>query len=265
MISKDAEYDTYKFIHLDRVHLPILKFVSSQSPQQFDIQALAEAESKNYYPILFKQIEKIDKVIYDVIQTLKYESIYDNTLIILAGDHGLSIPPKWRPGLKYALYEEHIRVPYIVKWPNWFKDPHLKGTSINKPHNATIEIYKDVLRSLNIDLPGHFANSSQTKPKYDGYAFTETIYHPKNNNYAVSVVSKDYKYWMLCNMDWQHLKLVDMVDDKLFTKDEEDMFNENLDCGSKYESEKIRMNGIAMDFLHENLELHTKLLQKHNR
>lgn len=254
LISKNAGFDSFTFAHIDRVHLPIAKFLPSQSPQIFDLQALSDANVKNFYPLLFKQIQALDKIIYDVIQTLKYESIYENTLIILTGDHGIAVPPKWKKNLNFPLYEEHIRVPYIIKWPEWCKQSEINNI-VDTPHNATVDIFMKVLKSLDIELPEYFNNSSQLNEKYNGYAFTETIFHP-HNYYAVSIVSDNIKYWMKCKMDWDNLTMQKVSDEKLFFRGSNGFINENNDKINSSRKERDYFNEIGIEFLKDNLSFY---------
>ena len=59
----------------------------------------------------YKNIEKLDKQIGIIINQLKEDSLYDNTIIFFFSDHGGPFPK-----YKRSIYETGIRVPMIAKW-----------------------------------------------------------------------------------------------------------------------------------------------------
>ena len=59
----------------------------------------------------YKNIEKLDQEIGVIINQLKEDSLYDNTIIFFFSDHGGPFPK-----YKRSIYETGIRVPMIAKW-----------------------------------------------------------------------------------------------------------------------------------------------------
>lgn len=245
-LQRFKNYNTFSFFHIDRVHQPILEFVKSQSPNLYSIDMLNAAEEGNWYPALFHQIKALDKIIHSIIETLKYESIYDETLIILTGDHGVSIPPNWKPGSDYALYDEHIRVPTIIKWPKWYSGEIGIDSS---PYNASTGIYKVVLEALGLDYPAYFSGLPQQDSQFNNFAFSETIYHPKHNNYSLGLLSEKYKYVTDYEIDWQASSLTN-INKKLFKKD-----------GFEYDDNNNLLNNMKVP---EKLDKITKLFLEKN-
>ena len=258
-IIKNKDYNSFSFFHIDRVHQPILQFVESQSPNTHSAEILAAAENGNWYPALFENIKSLDKIVYDIISTLKYENCYENTLIILTGDHGISVPPKWKPGLDYALYDEHIRVPFIVKWPNWYNKQ--RGIN-NSPNNASTNIFKIILDSLNIDPPKYYDHLPQNNKYYDKYAYSETIFHPNENNYSLAAISEKEKYVVTYEMDWTKLGINNLLSEKLFNLNKDGLsFNEedNLLLNNKINSD---IKNISKKFIMENLKFGINSIEK---
>ena len=160
------------------------------------------------------------------------------------------MPPLWVPGLDYALYDEHIRVPFIVKWPNWNKKS--KGLS-HKPFNASTNIFKIILDSLDISLPKYFNSLNQNNIEFDGYAFSETIYHPKKEDYTLAIMSEKYKYVVSYKIDWRFLKVKEMVNEQLFEISKDNvMYNENDNVSSNRKKQKT-FNEISKEFISNNL------------
>ena len=59
----------------------------------------------------YKNIEKLDKQIGVIINQLKEDSLYENTIIFFFSDHGGPFPR-----YKRSIYETGIHVPMVVKW-----------------------------------------------------------------------------------------------------------------------------------------------------
>ena len=61
----------------------------------------------------YKNIEKLDEQIGIIINQLKEDSLYENTIIFFFSDHGGPFPR-----YKRSIYETGLRVPMIAKWIN---------------------------------------------------------------------------------------------------------------------------------------------------
>jgi uncharacterized sulfatase len=93
--------------------------------------------------------EQIDDAIARIIETLKQTGQYDNTLIVyttdhgeLLGDHGL-----WNKGPFH--YEQAIRVPLIIKWPQ----QKYKGAQIDAIVSL-VDIAPTVMATCGVDIEG---------------------------------------------------------------------------------------------------------------
>ena len=98
---------------------------------------------------MYRMAHEVDATCGKIIQLLKEQNVYDNTLIIFTtdngnfhGEHGLS--EKW-----YA-YEESIRVPLIIKDPRMVST--LRGTS-NSELTLNIDLAPTLLSAANIPVP----------------------------------------------------------------------------------------------------------------
>ncbi|PCI35297.1 MAG: hypothetical protein COB60_03160 [Flavobacteriaceae bacterium] len=81
-----------------------------------------------------------------VIQALKEEGLYDNTIIIVWGDHGYHLTDhgKWRKNTGYNI---SLRSPLIIK------TPHNNKAQVVENVVKNIDIYPTLLALLNIDQP----------------------------------------------------------------------------------------------------------------
>ncbi|ALJ06465.1 choline sulfatase [Pseudalgibacter alginicilyticus] len=99
---------------------------------------LISASLADYYAL----ISHMDARIGDIIQTLKDQKLYDNTIIVFASDNGLAIGSHGLLG-KQNLYEHSIKVPLIMSGP---------GITKNQKSNALLYLY-DIFPTL-ADLCG---------------------------------------------------------------------------------------------------------------
>lgn len=64
----------------------------------------------------YAMISLVDKKVGDIIQTLKENGMYDNTIIVYSADNGLSIGSHGLMG-KQNVYEESVKLPLIISGP----------------------------------------------------------------------------------------------------------------------------------------------------
>jgi arylsulfatase A-like enzyme len=62
-------------------------------------------------------IAYIDSCLEDLLETLRRQGVYENTLVIITSDHGESFGERGLVDHGNALYQNEIRVPLIVKYP----------------------------------------------------------------------------------------------------------------------------------------------------
>ena len=220
--------DIFIFVHLTRLHGPFLSSDILQNPQLNKAEDLNSASNGNFHSLYGSQLKIFDDQIGAIVDYLKRTEQYKNTMIVLTGDHGVAMPPNWSglESVAYAHYEEHSRVPLIIKSPDWFLDsPDTKC----QPVSSQKKIFEKILESNGLSLPDYFLNLPQYRNEFKDYAICETVYHPDKDNYAISFISSTYKYWMFAKVDWESLKILSVLDEKLFKiNDEDGVVNEDL-------------------------------------
>ncbi|KGL60443.1 sulfatase, S1-51 family [Polaribacter sp. Hel1_33_49] len=126
-----------------------------------------------------------DHAVGAVVDKLKAEGIYENTIIIITSDHG-----NYNGG-KTSLYESGTKVPLMMHWPN--------GIKPNQEYNELVQ---------NIDFTPTFLNLAgiklkTVKSKLDGVSLKKVLKGTKKPvhdylffemGYARSVMTKDWKY-----------------------------------------------------------------------
>lgn len=104
------------------------------------------------------QIQKMDIQVGEIVQRLKDEGIYDNTMIVFISDNGLD---HYRG--EYWLYDRGIQVPMIIKWPKSFSRCE-KWQRCDDLVSA-IDISATVLDIAGIQVPDHFDGVSFIRPE----------------------------------------------------------------------------------------------------
>ncbi len=145
-------------------------------------------EIKDYYAM----ITHLDFEIGRIVKALKDKGIYNDTLIILVSDNGLSIGSHAFLG-KQNLYEEAIKVPLIMKGP--------KIEQNRKVTNRLFlyDIYPTLCEYLSIEIPGSVEGQSFYS------ALTSETTEERDNMYFIAldraraIIQGDYKYSLYYN------------------------------------------------------------------
>ena len=90
-----------------------------------------------------------EKLIGPLIAALKDMGLYDRTMIIFTSDHGEEFFEHHGWGHGHSLYEESLKVPLIVKFP----DSRFKGLRI-PAIVSLVDVFPTVLEELGIEYPG---------------------------------------------------------------------------------------------------------------
>ena len=140
MASRKKGFDTFKPSRIyatDEVEIPAFLPKNPRIKQ----------EMVNYY----NSVKRGDDCVGAILKSLD-ESIYSkNTIVILLSDHGMPLPYA-----KSTVYENGLRVPFIIRLPKGFKS----GTRNTKDLVSAIDIAPTILDILNISIPSHFEGTS---------------------------------------------------------------------------------------------------------
>jgi arylsulfatase len=112
---------------------------------RFDTPEKFQQYMKSYY----RMLTEMDKAIGRIIDELKNEGVYDNTIIIFMGDNGYfhgehGLADKWYP------YQESIRVPLIVYDPRLDRE---KRNAVNEEFVLNIDIAPAIIRATGENIP----------------------------------------------------------------------------------------------------------------
>ena len=127
---KDSNWNNpfFLFINLLEVHEPYIKYKSIDVWKH--TTGIKEINPKALQNLKFQyktEIEYLDKKIGEIVALLKYKNIYDNSLIIVTADHGQAFNEHGEFFHGVFLYDELIRIPLIIKYPNSAKFDNKSG------------------------------------------------------------------------------------------------------------------------------------------
>jgi arylsulfatase A-like enzyme len=143
--------------HKARPFLVYLAYNAVHAPAQAPAEDVARyrrqfPELSETRAILMAMLEHLDRGVGQVVDTLKQEGIWDNTLLFFLTDNGgaRAMDANCDPlrGNKQLNYEGGIRTPFVVSWPDRFKG----GRTIDTPITA-LDILPTALDAAAVPLP----------------------------------------------------------------------------------------------------------------
>jgi len=104
---------------------------------------------QKYMKAYYRMLTEMDAAIGDIVEELKNQGVYENTLIIFTGDNGYfhgehQLADKWYP------YEESVRVPLIIYDPRLNND---KRNTSNDKLVLNIDIAPTILNAAGLPVP----------------------------------------------------------------------------------------------------------------
>lgn len=114
-----------------------------------------DVEVPSYYPDnqiirtdiarFLTNVQTMDKQVGEIIQKLKDDGLYDNTIIFFYSDHGDGLP-----FVKRELYDRGLKVPMIIRFPNAEKSGTVDSQLI-----SFVDLAPTILSLANIPVPKH--------------------------------------------------------------------------------------------------------------
>jgi arylsulfatase len=90
------------------------------------------------------EVQRFDRYVGGVVDELKRQGVLDNTLIILLGDNGRPFPRN-----KTTVYDNGVKTPLIVHWPNG----GLKAGAVSRSLISAIDIAPAILTAAGLPVP----------------------------------------------------------------------------------------------------------------
>jgi len=150
-------------------HAPHLPCVAS--PEYAQMYKDLPLEERNYFGCISAMDEQIGRIV----QYLKDNGLYDNTIITFCSDNGPELETPGTAGnfigKKRSLHEGGIRVPSFIIWPSHFK----AGSSVEECC-STCDYLPTLLEALNIEYPdkNRYLDGQSVLPLLEGREFKRT-------------------------------------------------------------------------------------------
>lgn len=192
----------YSKIEKEDVELPdnVGRYYSKQSPlQMYNLPGIIgskyDRESwKETWRVYLGLVAMLDQCVGRILEELKRQRIYDDSLIIFTSDHGEMLGSH---GLfqKMCMYEEAVRVPLFIKFP--------KNSGISKKSICQVVEHVDVFATLcdylDLETPQFMDGKSLLplikgeKEEWDETAFIQYDGNGSRSNFQRCVIKGDYK------------------------------------------------------------------------
>jgi len=159
----------------------------------------------------------VDEQVKQIVADLKAAGKYDNTLIFFLTDHGIS-----HLRGKQFLYDEGIKIPLIVKFPN---NEH--KASVRKDLVKHIDILASSLAYVGIPIPGNMQGVDIFSENYkeQEYVFATRDRCDETSEIIRSVRSKKYKYIRNFLSYRPHAQRNQYKDGKIISKHNRELYN----------------------------------------
>ena len=111
----------------------------------------------------YKNIEKLDEQIGVILEQLKADGLYENTIIFFFSDHGGPFPR-----YKRSIYETGLRVPFVAKW--------IDNTRVGKTNQLVsfVDFAPTILDAANIEIEFPYEGTSFNKKDQRKYIYAAT-------------------------------------------------------------------------------------------
>lgn len=189
------------------------KFSGSNSPNEIKTTpALLSskttiADVANYYD----EITRFDYFVGLIDNELKAKNVYENTVIIIMSDNGAPYPHA-----KARLYDQGMRTPFIIKWPEKILNPSVSDALISAVDIAPTIIDLAGLKQSKTFQGRSFANLLKNPHhRFRRYIFGEHNWHDFEA-LERSVRTKDYLYILNLRPALKNTGAADVVDEDYF-------------------------------------------------
>ncbi len=189
-VQNEVVIDQFNFIHLEFPHVPYFltargRTIENISPRPsipFPHGGFSDI-SRSYLNVVnhsyLHQVQFTDQIISELVDTLKVRGIYDESLIIVTADHGVSYSfdaQDRRTPVNEHSWLENLSVPLFIKFPD-----QVKG-EVNETLVTSLDITPTIMAVLGLETPWDVqgedlkaivdkseSRSASTLPDYDLY------------------------------------------------------------------------------------------------
>jgi arylsulfatase A-like enzyme len=115
------------------------------------------------------EIRYMDHLLSGFIDFFKKEGLYDDTLLIIAADHGEHFGEHGLAYHSFSLFEELLNVPLIIKWPESYSpSDQVRQESISRNLVSLVDIVPTICEWLDLEVPFEMQGRDlTTNPDHD--------------------------------------------------------------------------------------------------
>ena len=162
------------------------------------------------------EVTFVDAYVGKMIEALKAEALYENTVIVIAGDHGEAFGEHKEQGHGIFCYEESLRVPLIIHNPRLFRNPKLVTERVR-----LVDVMPTLLELFGLQIPAEIQGQSFLKlienkaERQKRMVYFESLFGKEESNWAplTGIIDSGYKYISLPEPE-----LYDLRDDEKETR-----------------------------------------------
>jgi arylsulfatase A-like enzyme len=216
-------------------------------------EEFGELEWRGYLNAYYRLTEMVDLEIGKVINSLKENGFWENSLIIFTSDHGDGAAAhKW--AAKLNLYEESSKIPFILTYPG-----KIQGGQKSEELVSQIDILPTMLKYANIDLElklsGESLNSvvESTSNNWREYVVTELAdFKPDTTRKGRMIRLENYKYNIYSSGEEQLFDLRNDPGEMHNLASNSKYADVKLSCQKSLKEWGIRTNDVFVKQLFEN-------------
>lgn len=219
------------------------------APRSHDVFNYTEDDWRRYRYAYYRLVERVDEQVGALIELLRSEGLYDDSLIIFTSDHGDgNASHKWNQ--KWALFEEVINVPLIVKAPA--KRAAAGVVNSRALSNIGLDIYATICDYASVELDTERYRGMSLRGIAEGKTeelhpevFVETLLSSVGTR-GWAIVEGRFKYVlyqtyqnreMLYDLEVDSGEMVNLAVDKRYREElnrlRQKMYEWSLKCGDK--------------------------------
>lgn len=127
-----------------------------------------------------------DRLFGEIVARLKREGLYEQTAIVVTADHGVALPRG-----KQFLYDEGLRIPLIIHWPE-----RAKAGTVSRELISNVDVVPTVLALAGMEAPAYLQGRDVLNPATPprSFIFAGRDKMDSTHDAMRAVRSKDFKY-----------------------------------------------------------------------
>ncbi len=185
-------------------------------------EKIEEGKEKNLVKLYDGELSYVDKYVGKIVDKLKEKNIYDETLIVIVGDHGEAFGEheEYASHMVFC-YEANLKVPLIFHNKKLIKNSKVVHEKVD-----TIDIMPTIIDLTGCDGEGDIQGESLESLFYGGNPkkgrsfYIESMYGKEELNWAplTGIIDGDFKYISLPKSELYNIKKDPLEKDNLFRK-----------------------------------------------